>query len=208
MARELSSDVVSVIEGTFIEPVLLAKFEFTDPVYVHTGLGSITYASNEYAGIGNIATIGAVRESELIAPTPFTVSVSGLDYNAVSKAKDASSYGDVVTTYYGYRQSDGTLYDNPIVFSKGKIERADLEQGETSGLSFTIDHDVSVLSEKDGRRFTDEDQQDAYSGDDIFSFVHIVPTQVLNWAGRNPVLGRSPSDVPGRTIRGDRGLLP
>ena len=207
MPRELTSSVVTIVEGGFIEPVLLAKFDLDEPAYFHTGLGTITYDGNDYVGVGNLAGIGNARESELVGPRPFTVSLSGLDFNAVSKAKDSASYGDVVTIYYGYRQSDGTVYSDPIVWTKGKIERVDISQGEESTISVTIDHDVNVLNEKDGSRFTDEDQQDTYSGDEFFKFLHDMPTKVLQWGGRStPPLGRQPGERPVGPRRGDRGF--
>ncbi len=179
MAREISSAVASATASNHVEPVLLCDLEFDDLQYVHSRLGNITYNGNTYIGVGNAVTLDSSRESEVLGPAPITATASGLSAALLRNARMAETYRAPITFRMAYRQSDGTLYDDPVIVWKGTIQRCDISFGPDSSITITADHDVSVLSKSHGGRYTDEDQQNRYSGDVAFSYVHDVPHQKL-----------------------------
>ena len=116
-------------------------------------------------------------------PAPLTLVLSGVDSTLITEALEAGEYGDPVTIYTGYRQDDGTLVDDPVIMWSGTLENASIVQGKTSAISITVQHDLAVLDEADGGRFTDEDQQVNFSGDVGFEFVADMVGLRLIWGG-------------------------
>jgi hypothetical protein len=163
--------------------------EYGTPVYAHSGIGTIIYDGNSYLGVGALGAVSDADESEDLAPSPLTLTLSGVDAALVSEALDSATYGDVVTIYEGYRQDDGTLVDDPWVVWKGTYEYGSVSLDKDSSVSNIIKHDLAALSEKDGGRFTDEDQQVRYTGDIGFQYITDSAGVKLIWGGKSVVGG-------------------
>ena len=183
--RDISAANLAEINAAHLHLVVMVKLEFDTPLYVHSGIGTITYDSNDYLGVGQFGSISNMTESEVLRPTSLTLTLSGVDSNLITEALDSGDYGDIVTIYNGYRQDDGTLVADPLLIWKGKFEFASISQGEQSIVSITVQHDLAVLNEKDGGRITDEDQQVRFPGDVAFEFIHDMENigRRLIWAG-------------------------
>lgn len=232
MSRGLSTINEAQVDSNHVHDVTLVKLEFDTPVYVHSGIGTITYGGtaavsggNEYAawkgavepagaggsgnqyaaskgavepayvsggdqylGVGGYGGISATRESEALGPAAITLTLSGVDADYITEALDSGNLYDVVTIYQGLRQDDGTLYDDPWVLWKGWFEYAGVSVGEESAVAITCQHDLSQLTEKDGGRYSDEDLQNAYTGDVGLEYTADMIDVNLVWGG-GPVGG-------------------
>src|SRR5690606_25927271 len=189
MSRGLSTDNQTAVDGGHVHQVLLGKFEFDTPVYVHTGVGTITYDGNDYLGVGDFAGVSSVEESEDLSPALARFVLSGFDSTFLSEALDSGNYGDVITIYEGYRKDDGTLEDDPWIIWKGTFEYSEFVRGQQNAIAVIGKHDLAVLDEADGSRFTDEDQRNRFSGDLGLSHVHEAATKLsdLLWGGKKVV---------------------
>jgi len=192
MTRGLSATNQTEIAKATVQVVLLAKLEFDTPVYAHSGIGTITFGGNDYLGVGDFGGISDARESELLGPAPLNLSLSGIDSDLVNEALDSGSYGDVITIYEGYKADDGTLVADPWIVWKGWLEYSQLKRGEDNTITLICQHDLAVLGEKEGSRFSDEDQQDKYSGDLGLEFIHSTVNKTLFWGGGPTRAGSAP----------------
>jgi len=189
MSRFLTTAAQAEADAQFNTLILMGKFEFSEPVYVHTGIGEFVYDSNTYMGVGQFANIGEARESEFLSPLSVDVSLAAPNAQYMVEALDAGNYGDAVTIYAAYRGSDGDIVADPWVVYSGTFEFATIKTSNENIIAITLQHDLSVLDETNGLRFTDEDQQVDYSGDVGFEFVHRQATLRLIWGGRTVQYG-------------------
>lgn len=199
MSRDIGTLNAAEVVKSSLEPVLLVKFEFDTPVYVHTNVGTITFESNVYTGVGELGEIQGAEESEQLSPSPLRLTLSGLTPEYIVEALDAGDYGDIVTIYKGYINSDGVLVESPWVYWRGTFEHANIELGDDrNAVTVVVQNDLKVLTEKSGRRWSDEDQQREYPGDTFFSFIHGIANQKLTVGGQ-PVAPRpsGPGGNPG-----------
>lgn len=196
MSRDISATNLAEINASHLQPVTMVKMEFGTPVYAHSGIGTLTYDGNDYLGVGAFGSINSTKESESLTPSPLTLSLSGVDSSLIAGALDSGSYGDGITIYEGYRQDDGTLVDDPWIVWKGTLEFSNISLGAEGAISITVKHDLAVLIENDGGRFTDEDQQLRFTGDVAFEFVTDMPGLQLEWAAQ-----RAGSTTPGGSPR-------
>lgn len=193
MARTLATGNVTHIDSRHTHPVAMAKMLFDTPIYLHSGLGTISYEGNDYLGVGEFGGVSSVEETEAVVPSSIVLQLSGLSSSLFAEALNASNYGDKVTLYVAYRNDDGTLVDDPWVFYRGRVESANLTRGADNSIRITVQHDLAVLNQQTGTKFTDEEQQKRYSGDTAFSRVQQMQLVQLIWG------------VSGVTGQGDRG---
>lgn len=187
MSRDISATNLTEINASHLHEVLLVKLEFDTPLYVHSGVGTIVFDSNSYLGVGQFGSVSNATETEHLRPTSLTLSLSGVDSTLITEALDSGNFGDVVTLYIGYRQDDGTLVDDPVLMWRGTYDHASIKQGDENIVSIVIHHDLAILNETDGSRFTDEDQQRRFSGDVGLEFVTDMAGLKLTVGGRTIV---------------------
>lgn len=189
MSRTLSAANTAQIDADHLHEVIMVKLEFDTPVYVHSGIGTITYDGNSYTGIGQLGAIGAARESETLGPAPIQLMLTGLESSMITEALDSGNYKDPITIYVGYRTDGGTLVDDPWIVWKGYYEYASINQGSENTVAIVAQHDLMRLSEKDGSRFSDEDQTERYAADLFFEHITDQATIKLPWAIKPAVTG-------------------
>lgn len=189
MSRDISTLNQAEIDASHLHRVNLVKFEFDTPVYAHTGIGNIDYDGNTYIGIGQFGGFSAPRESEALGPASITFTLNGVDSDHITEALDAGNMYDRITLYEGYRQDDGTLVADPLVIWGGWYEYASISLGENAVVQVIAQHDLSILTEKDGGRYSDEDQQAAYTGDVGLEFAATIASLKLRWGGGGVVVG-------------------
>lgn len=197
MSRDLDALNLAEINAEHLHECTLVKLEFDTPVYVHSGIGSISYGGNTYLGVGNLGSISPLRETEVLGPSSITLSIDAIDSDHITEALDSGNYGDVVTIFNGYRQDDGTLVADPWLAWKGTFEYASISLGEQSVVSITCQHDLAMLDEKHGDRYSDEDQRDKFSGDVGLQYAASTAGKKLLWGGG----GVEPGGVGGNRER-------
>lgn len=182
--KELSTANLAQITSDYYELVLLAKFEFSDGTYcLHSSYGEIDFDGNTYLGVGDLGQVTAIREQSELGPSSLEFVLSGINPALVSVALDTSEYKAPITIYEGYRQDDGTLVDDPWIRWSGWWEHSTVNIGAENIARATAQHDIAILDERDGGRYSDEDQTVRYSSDRIFQYTPYMADLVLSWAG-------------------------
>lgn len=209
MTRGYSSANQQELTAQTLHQILMAKLEFDLSAYVHTGVGSITFDGDTYTGLGDVASISGIKESEFLRFNKITLNLSGINSAYVDEALNSANYGDLVTIYEGFRSDDGTLVDDPEVVWAGTVEYSNLSVGSNASVSLVCTHELAFLSEIDGSRFTDEDQRITYSSDVGFEFVADVANTAQNlvWAG-GPVPSGQGGGRPRSRSDADRDGIP
>ena len=196
MSRSVSSTNLTEINASHLHEVVLVKMEFDTPAYAHSGIGTISYDGNDYLGVGDFGSISNTTESEQLRPNSLTLQLSGVDSTLLTEALDSGNYGDVVTLYVGYRQDDGTLVDDPWLLWRGTFDYASISRGADNVVSIVVQHDLAVLDEVNGGRYTDEDQQSKFTGDVGLEFIADMANLTLVWGGGRVGGGRERDVIP------------
>lgn len=184
MSRSIGASNITAVEAQNVHEIVLAKIEFDTPVYVHSGIGSVVFDGDTYLGVGDFGNVREVRESESLGPNPFELTLSGIDSALLAEGLNAANFGDVVTVYAGYRLDDGTLVADPWQIARGRVEYPSLARGDTNSITLRCQHDLAVLDEIIGAKYSDEDQVTRYIADTGFEFVEEQGSLRLFWGGR------------------------
>lgn len=184
MSRDISTTNLAEIDAAHYSPVILAKLEFSDPVHVHTDIGSLTFSGDEYIGVGNLGSVNVIPESSDLQPSQLQLQLSGIEDQYVLNALEQGQYGDRVTLYLGYRNNGGALVDAPLTLWRGKFQFSDIVQDEgDNSVVVTVQHDLASIDDIEGGRFSHEDQTSRFAGDDAFEYIHLMATRNVVWGG-------------------------
>lgn len=140
-------------------------------VRAHDGIGTINFGGFDYLGIGQFGGIDIAEESISVIAKPVTLTVSGVDSSLVSTAVTEQYQGRTATIYLGLLDLDTqALIDAPEPLWGGCMDVMTVQLGpETGSIKLNCEH--RLRREPRNARYTDADQQLAYSGDRFFDLI-------------------------------------
>jgi hypothetical protein len=138
-------------------------------VRAHDGVGTMTFGGNDYLGVGSFGGIEVAEEAIDLVAKPVKLTLSGVDPSLISSVDSTSPYqGRIATVYMGLVNRDtGTLIDTPETLWEGRMDTMTVSLGPKTG-SITLNCEHRLRREPRIARYTNQDQQLAYSGDRFF----------------------------------------
>lgn len=189
--RALSTAVITEIESATLRFVLFVKLEFdSGTIYLHNGIGTLTWGSNDWLGVGDFGSIEQIEEGVELSPYSLVLLLSGLDSSLMDEAMNQDYYLRPITLYFGSLDtSTGALVDDPDELWSGKMDTAEVSIGTVNGIRLTCESDFAVFDKANQSRFSDAHQQRDYSGDLIFQYMEQMVDTVVVWGGKKMVVG-------------------
>jgi hypothetical protein len=171
-------------------------------LYVHDGLGTLTFGGNDYLGVGQFGGIdGNVQDSLTVVARSVNLSLTGVDAAVLSSAMAGSYQGRSVVIYLGFIDPDSRAFvATPETLWEGRIDymEVNLEQGSGS-IKVSCEH--RLRREPRIARYTDEDQQVAYPGDTFFHLLPFIAGFKSQWGDKTSQYSAE-SEMWGGAIRG------
>ena len=182
MARDLHSDYGTAVQADEVHPILLAKINTSGgDVRIWSGVGDLTYDAEVYSGAGNLMGVSPINEKTDLSANGVAFSLSGLPSSMISAALGQVEQGRACTLWVALlNTSTGALVNNPYEMFNGFTDVTIIgEDGETSTIVVNAENRLIDLERTRIRRYTDEDQQNEYSGDKGFEFVPALQDKVV-----------------------------
>ena len=182
MTRSLTSGVQTAVAADVVRPVTLVKMEFDSGTVRYSGADrAITYDSESYTGIGNFAGFSVVEEGVDLQTYTVTISISGIPTALLSISLDEDYQNRFVTLFQGFLNDSYALISDPVEIFKGRVNQMNIEAGETATISLTVESRLVDWERPRIRRYNNNDQQVAFSGDKGFEFVPQMVEKELIW---------------------------
>ena len=197
MTRGFSTAVNTALQAQNVNLVMFAKLEFpSGTLYVHNGLGTYTWDSQNWLGVGDLGSISKVEEGVDVSPYAITLTLSGLDATISGAALTEDYFMHPVTVYLGVLDSDDTLIDTPIQVWAGFMDQMNLTVGADGGdaIQLIAESELSRFDKSKNLMYTNANQQQRYSGDLFFSHIHKVEGAKIKWGASEG--GQGPVDNP------------
>lgn len=178
MARGLPSNVVSQINSEAIRLAYLVKLETSTNILITDHSKNISYNSESYLADGSLNLTNEIVENsdleysnislELLNPTTTNKNIF-LSNDYVNKA---------ATIYCAFLDADETII-NAIEYFKGQVASAAVTDAN-NGLVISVElaNQFKNWEIKRGRKYTDQSQQDIYSGDKGMQFAHLAKNDI------------------------------
>lgn len=184
--RTISADMVSEVTTAQLSPILMAELNFTPPVYLWTGYGTLTYNGIGFLGLGTLGTISPVQETTDLSARGISMQLSGVPTALVYEALTDDYQGRACSVMFGALSPTAGLVASPITIFSGRMDVMQLsDDGQTSQITMTAENKLIDFKRTREIRYTDEEQQRLYSGDLGLEFVNAIQEKTIYWGNQN-----------------------
>lgn len=210
ITRGLTAAMVTALGARTLRPILLFEAAFTSgSIQVFCGTGTLyTSDGRQWVGVPlpvEIATISDLSKV-LAAGTSFTF--SGLDSSLLTKTMNECRITGAAKAYLGLLGPDDRLIPDPQLMVSGYLDAPQIEDGgQTSTIRFNVEGPF-LDNRTRIRRFTNEDQQLDYPGDEAFKFRVKLSNQEIVWGKAGGSAAGSGTATGGGSGGGVGGGLP
>jgi hypothetical protein len=171
----------ALLDGT-VRQVALVELEFSSgTTRNHTGVGTITWNGNDYQGLGNLGSMGAIEEANDLQAQGFTLTLSGVNPANVALALGEQYQGRAARVYIALLDANHQLIGEPIGPFRGRMDTMDAEIGQEAKLTLTIYSRLADWERARIRRYNNADQQAQFPGDKGMEFVEQMVEKELVW---------------------------
>lgn len=182
--RTLDSNLIARSASDVFSYLVFVELQFpSGTIYAHNGQGSYEFNGNTWLGVGAFGNIGAMRDSVDITSQPITITLSSITDEIITAIQSDNIYNKTATIYVGAIDEELELLGTPDVWIDGYMEKKELVLGETSAVAITVLDDSAKLLQRTNRRYTLEEHQKRYPGDEFLEYLPYLQHLTLEWAG-------------------------
>jgi hypothetical protein len=197
MSRDINAALLTASTDEVFRPVVFVDLGFdSGTVYVHNGIGTITWGGNPYLGVGDFGAIDAIDEGPDISPYSITLMLSGLDSSLMDEAENQDYYLRPIAIYLGGLDADGALVADPDEIWSGFMDVMEYVIGSENAIKLTCESAMAVFDRVNASLYTNESQQAAHTGDTIFEYLTQMQDAKLNWNGKGVTNFGPPTGPP------------
>ena len=189
MSRGFPTAVSTALAQQHVSIVSFAKLEFpSGTVYVHNSIGTYTWGSQDWLGVGSLGSISKVEEGMDVSPYAITLTLSGLDADMSSAALTEDYFMHPVTIYLGVLDADDVLIADPTQIWAGFMDQMNVSVGADGGdaIQLIAESELSRFNVSRNLMYTNAAQQERYSGDLFFSHIQDVQGAKFDWGAKTP----------------------
>jgi len=202
MTRTLDADILTELPKANIQVALLVALDFESGfVRVWSGIGTLSFESQTFNGVGHLGSIAPIQESgAAVRANAITLQLSGIPSSLLSVALGSHYQGRNAKIWLGFFTTAWVLLDCAILFA-GRMDTMQIDEGpETSTITLTAESHLADLKRPRVRRYTNEDQQQLYPGDLGFQYVESLQNAEIAWGrGSGGGAGTQPPQVSSGT---------
>ncbi len=185
-SRDLNSDIANRLSNDNQNIAYAVDLEFdSGELNLWTGVGDFTSGSKTYTGAGELLTISNIEETNELASTNLTISISGLNSDIVSYATTEDYQNRPVTLKLFFFHAGTTEEIESMILFKGRMDTLTVNDGDAFSVVISAENKLIDLTRPKNLYYTPETQEFLHSGDKGLEFVPKIQEQRLNWGGTN-----------------------
>jgi hypothetical protein len=171
-------------QAEIVRPVLLVALEYASGTQrLCSAPFPITAMGQVFEGVGTLGGVDPVRDQPGQGARPLTLSLSGIDPEAVSAALTENYRGRPGYVWVALLDVQHQVIDEPLLVFKGRMDQQTIRLGDTATIAVTMTSRTADWDRPKGLRFTDAAQKARYPLDQGLAYV-------AQMADRNVVWGR------------------
>jgi hypothetical protein len=184
MSRGLSASVISALSSNTVRPIIFAQLDFSSgTLYVHDGIGTYTWGSQDWSGVGSFGAISNIQEGAEVSPYSITLTLSGVDTGLTGTALTEDYFMRDVKIYVGMLDEDDVLVDTPAQIWSGFMDVMTVTLGSSGGdsIELTCESELAKFDRSANLRYTHVQQQKRNSSDLFFEFLKDIDGAKIRW---------------------------
>jgi hypothetical protein len=182
--------MLAAITAPVLELAVFVEATFaTGPVYLWSGMGTITWNGQSWLGLGAIGGISPIEEGSTVEAKGITLTLSGFDSTLLPDVMSEFALLQPVSVWLACFNS-GVLILNPILCFEGRMDQPMIEvTGKTATISINCESVMVDLNVSVDRRLSQEDQQRDWPGDLGLAYTEKIIERSINWGKSTPTTG-------------------
>ena len=181
MSRTATAAAVTESKSEAPRAVLLASLDFPSGfVRVNSSDRAIPFQSNTYKGVGNLGAVSPIGETGELQASGLDLSLTGIDPDNINAAFE-NAQGRAGKVYLAFLDANYVLVVDPVLMFSGRIDSVTVELGEVGTVRVALENRLVAWERPKVRRYTNEDQQQRFSGDLFLEFVAQTVDKELLW---------------------------
>jgi len=183
MTRSIGATLVSTLQQATSQPFVAVQFLFdSGTLRLWSGIGSYTFGTDVYSGVGDFLSIAAVKETSDMSADSMTITLAGQNAATVSLALQEPYQYRKATVHLGvWTNAAHTTYAFYKIFGGDMDTMSIRDDGDSSIITMTIENALAAFDRSNNFRYTQESQQALYPGDTFFSFVTDLQDKEITW---------------------------
>jgi hypothetical protein len=178
VARGLSSGLNTELANDSIKFCFLFELLLSTTYRLTDNDFSITYNSNTYTPTDKIIGLDGTVETGELKVEEITLSLSNVD-STFRTIFEAENYIDNKVNIYLASIDSSDAFVDAFVYFSGYVKTAQItESTKNSTIDVVLANQFANWNLKKGRHFTDESQQNVYSGDQGMEFSHLTKADI------------------------------
>jgi hypothetical protein len=175
--------MLGAIQAPVLYPALFVSITFLDgPVYVWTGVGTVTWNGFNFIGVGSFGSISLIEEGTSVEARGITLGLSGIDNSLLAGALQNMDQELPVTVWLGLFDGFGNLIPDPVIIWSGQTDQPRISFGpETATIEMACESRLLEMNVASDFRYTFDTQQNLYPGDTSMSWINGVAEFNINW---------------------------
>lgn len=205
--RGLTAAMVAELAKGAVQPVVFVEAEFaTATVNFWSGVGDLAWDNKTWTGTGELGSISPIGETTEELAQPLSITLSGIPTVLVDYVLNQLRRGKPLSVWLGFFSASGAVIADPDDSWSGRIDSGKIEDnGETSTITIIAESDLADLNRNEELRYTHQNQQAMFPGDDGFKYVESIQNLNLIWGrGQAIPVGGGGGQDGGSRDRGER----
>lgn len=185
--RGLTSAMQSAIAGGTVTLALLFQASFTGgTVYAWTGIGNLSWNGQTWQGLGTLISFDQVDETDDVKAQSVILVVKGVSPGDISTALGQLANGQAGLIYLACFDAGGNLLASPRVIFRGRLDIGEIDDSNPDApqINLTYEHELVDLERPREWRFTHQQQQQLYPGDNGLQYIAGLQDTEITW-GQN-----------------------
>lgn len=185
--RQLPPELQTAIEKDVVRPFFAVSIDLPDPVFIWTGSGEISFADEDWVGIGSkdgecIGSLESIGEGTDGSATGVKVTLVGIPSEHREHIEDQAVRGAEFRVYIGALNETRQIVQAYKLLTKAKLDSYQIVDG--IDLSVIVTGESRMLDQRRPsiKRYTDAAQQKKYPGDRFFEYMPQLPSIPILWA--------------------------
>jgi hypothetical protein len=209
MSRAFQSETAAAFASPHVSAITFVSMAFSSGVvYVHNGIGTYTWGSHDWLGVGNFGGVSKLEEGSDVSPYGVTLTLSALDATMAGVALTEDYYMRDVFIYIGALSADDELLNEPLQIWAGQMDVMKITVGAEGGDSIIVqcESELAAFDRSSGLKFSNQALQSNYAGDLFFEFLPKIAGATIRWRSNDSdSIAGSTSGRGGAGGRGGRG---
>lgn len=179
--KALTADFEAALRDKTLRVGFLAKIDHpSGPFYLWSGIGSLVYGGNTYAGVGKLGRVQATGETSEVKTVDTSYQLLGASIDATAATIIAQPIrGRLAQFWFALFDEAWQVIGNPVLIDQTHLDHAVVSTGEDLTQSLALNGTSAIFDFRRPARIavTNEQQQIDYPGDTGFDRI---PTEVAD----------------------------